>query len=313
MQGEHAACAIALDSSEMSFAAGLGTGLRTDRAAAARRVVSSFKGPAAQGYAYRYALVMADALAGYTDDFIEQLTLQTAGRYQLFGGGAGDDARFERTHVFHGTEAHTDAAVALEILSNKPLGLGVSHGWEPGSPPMRVTEVDGMRLVSLNAVAASDAFEAHAERTGQTFDRSDPMPFFLHNILGIATDAGFKLRVPLGLGPDGSVLCASDLPLGANVHIMKASGNSAADAAVLATTAAVGQLGGRKPQVALFFDCVATRLRLQKDFGTELRSLQNELGEAQFAGCNTYGQIARIEGQFSGFHNCTAVVCVFPE
>jgi hypothetical protein len=31
------------------------------------------------------------------------------------------------------------------------------------------------------------------------------------------------------------------------------------------------------------------------------------------AGCNTYGQVASIEGQLSGFHNCNAVVCVFPE
>jgi len=33
---------------------------------------------------------------------------------------------------------------------------------------------------------------------------------------------------------------------------------------------------------------------------------------AGFVGCNTYGQIARAEGQFGGFHNCTAVVCVLP-
>jgi hypothetical protein len=29
-------------------------------------------------------------------------------------------------------------------------------------------------------------------------------------------------------------------------------------------------------------------------------------------GCNTHGQIARAEGQFEGFHNCTAVVCLLP-
>jgi hypothetical protein len=29
------------------------------------------------------------------------------------------------------------------------------------------------------------------------------------------------------------------------------------------------------------------------------------------AGCNTSGQIARSEGRFSSFHNCTAAVAVF--
>jgi len=33
--------------------------------------------------------VLTDALAGHTEEFLEQLTLATAGRYQLFGGGAG--------------------------------------------------------------------------------------------------------------------------------------------------------------------------------------------------------------------------------
>jgi hypothetical protein len=50
-----------------------------------------------------------------------------------------------------------------------------------------------------------------------------------------------------------------------------------------------------------------------KEFGFELEAVQHALGSAQYAGFNTYGQIARAEGQFSGFHNCTAVVCIIPE
>ncbi len=47
-------------------------------------------------------------------------------------------------------------------------------------------------------------------------------------------------------------------------------------------------------------------------FGFELDSVARVLGGAQLVGCNTYGQIARAEGQFGGFHNCTAVVMVLP-
>jgi hypothetical protein len=76
---------------------------------------------------------------------------------------------------------------------------------------------------------------------------------------------------------------------------------------------ALERLNGHKPNVAIFFDCVATRLRMGGEFGLELDSLKRALGGAGFAGCNTYGQVARAEGQFGGFHNCTAVVCVIPE
>jgi hypothetical protein len=306
--------AVALRSSDMQFAAGLGRGLRSDLSHAVAELGSALRGFEQSSFTYRYALVLTDALAGRADELIDELTHLTAGAYQFFGGGAGDDARFEQTHVFCGREAVADAAVVLEILSNKPVGIGVRHGWQPASEPMRVTEADGMRLRSLNAAPAVDMFEDHAQATGQRFEASQPLPFFLQNVLGIDAGAGYKLRVPLGVGEDGSVLCAADIPTGATAHIMGTTARSAADAAAAATLDAVGQLGGLTPRVGLFFDCVATRLRTGAGFGDELRSVQEALGpDATFGGCNTYGQIARVDGQFSGFHNCTAVVCVIPD
>jgi hypothetical protein len=311
-RGEGLACALALRSTEITFAAGIGRGLSKDRVGAARSIVSAFKGVGSDTHVFRSALVMTDALAGHADDLVEELTLATAGKYQFFGGGAGDDAQFRRTQVFYGTQAYSDAAVALEILSAKPLGIGVGHGWEPASPPMRVTQAEGMSVVSLNGLPAVEAFEQHARRTGQSFDAAAPLPFFLHNILGIETGVGFRLRVPLSISQDGAVNCASEIPAGATVHVMRTTASSAVDAAHRATKAAVASLGGHPAQVAFFFDCVATRLRMGDVFGLELESLAVGLGDTKFVGCNTHGQIARAPGQFGGFHNCTAVVCVLP-
>ncbi|HXI12390.1 MAG TPA: FIST N-terminal domain-containing protein [Thermoanaerobaculia bacterium] len=312
-QGEGAASAVALRSKNMQFTASVGRNLHESRKNAAAELAASFRGVTDHQFPHRAALLLADALAGYTDELIEELSLQTSGNYRFFGGGAGDDAKFSKTHVFCGTKAYTDAVVALEMLSRKQIGIGVSHGWKSSGEPLRVTEVEGMRLISLNAAPAVEAFEEHAEKTGQTFDRSNPIPFFLHNVLGIDTGSGFKLRVPLAVNEDGSIACASDIPDGATLRIMSTSSASASEAAVAATTSALKQLGDDTPQVALFFDCVATRLRMGKEFGDEMNALQQTLGDIPFAGCNTYGQIARSEGQFSGFHNCTATVAVIPE
>ena len=87
----------------------------------------------------------------------------------------------------------------------------------------------------------------------------------------------------------------------------------AAEAAGGATEDAIAQLEGHKPGAALFFDCVATRLRVGKGFGNELSAVAEKLGQVPLVGCNTYGQVAQVEGQFSGFHNCTAIICVIPE
>ena len=293
----------------MNFRAALGRNLRKSREDAAREIATSLEGMNTHAFAYKSMLVLTDALAGHADDFVEQLTVLTAGGYQLFGGGAGDDANFTRTHVFYGTEAVPDAAVVLEILSKKPMGIGVRHAWEPGSDAMRVTESDGMKLISVNSMPAIEAVEEYAAKTGQGFERANPIPFFLHNVIGISTAAGFRLRVPLSVLEDGSVQCAANVPDGATIHFMRPNGMSA----LSATKSALTQLEGNQPAVALFFDCVATRLRLGKDFGFELEAVRDALSGVQYAGCNTYGQIARAEGQFGGFHNCTAVVAVLPQ
>lgn len=310
--GVGSASALAIRSPDLKFAVGIGHGVSRDGRSAARDMLSGFEGLDSE-YPYRAALVMSDALAGHAEALVEELTLRTSGRYVLAGGGAGDDAQFARTHVFLGTEAHNDAAVGLEILSHKPIGVGVGHGWEPAGPAMRATEVDGMRLIGLNGQPAIDAFEAHAARSGKSFNQDDPMPYFLHNILGIATGDGYRLRVPLAVHEDGSITCAAEIPEHAQVHIMNTSNKSAAQAAARATDHALAALGGQAPGAALFFDCVATRLRLGDGFAYELGTVVERLGPAQMVGCNTYGQIARAEGQFSGFHNCTAVVLVIAD
>jgi hypothetical protein len=311
-RGEGTACALAIHAPEMRFSLGLGKGLSRDRKAAAQSLITSFQGIDKHDYQYRAAIIMSDGLAGHFDDLVEQLTVVTAGTYQFVGGGAGDDGQFARTHVFAGIEAHSDAVVALEVLSPKPLGVGVEHGWTPASEPLRVTESQGMRLTALNGFPALEAFEEYAERTQQSFDRSAPLSFFLHNILGIDTGHGYRLRVPLSVHDDGSISCAAEIPRGATVRIMKATAQSSTDAAAAAARSALRGIEHQKPGAALFFDCVATRLRMGDVFGFELEAVADTLSGADLVGCNTYGQIARGEGQFGGFHNCTAVVFILP-
>lgn len=314
LRGQGAASALALRSSSMRFAIGVGRNLNEDPVAAAGQVVASFEGhtDTTNPMPYHAALVMTDALAGHADLLVEELTMATGGNYRFFGGGAGDDARFEKTWVFAGSEAISNAVVALEIRSMHPVGVGVSHGWVPAGKAWRVTEADGARLISLNSAPAVHAFEDHAAATGQSFKHADPMPFFLHNALGIKEADEYRLRVPLSIGADGSILCAAAIPLRAVVQIMKTSEDSAVLAAEKATRAALQGLANRRPAAALVFDCVATRQRLGIGFDNELKACATLLEPAQYVGCNTHGQIARAEGQFGGFHNCTAVVGVFP-
>lgn len=307
--------AIAIRNPEMRFKVASARNLTGDRKLAAQEIVKDFTGSASPAFRYRTALIFVDALAGQAQNLVDELTVATAGMYQFVGGGAGDDGKFQKTHVFVGTEPLNNAAVALEILSNKPIGIGAKHGWAPSGDTLRVTDAAESCVVSFNVSPAVEAFEDHAESTNQNFDRENPLPFFLHNVIGVQTDDGYKLRVPLGVAEQGGVMLAAEVPTGSKAHIMSTASGSAVDAAAEATRSAIDQIEskGYKPKAALFFDCVATRLRLGQDFSKELSAVAKGLDDIPFAGFNSYGQIVRAEGQFSGFHNCTAVVCVFPD
>lgn len=253
--------------------------------------------------------MLVDALAGYTEQIVEELEVLTERTYSFFGGGAGDDARFARTHVFCGAEAFTDSAIALEMLSKKPIGIGAQHGWKPASARMQVSESIGARLISIDGLSAVEAFRRHAQATGQPFSASDPLPFFLHNVVGIETRTGFKLRVPLKIGHAGEIVFPAELPMGATIRIMASNPSLAADAAVVAAQSAISQLQGKEPAASLMFDCAATRLRLGTYFPNEVSAVREALHSNLLVGCNTYGQIAPVYGAVTGFHNCTAVVC----
>lgn len=313
--GNGMSCAIALRSHTMKFSATLGKNLSADRKKAATEMSQQFAGMNSSEFKHRAAIVFLDALAGHSEDLIDQLTINTAGTYRFVGGGAGDNAKFEKTFVFCGTGAHSDAAVAMEVLSEKPLGIGARHGWSAASAPMRVTESDASSVMTFNIAPAVEAFQDHAAATKQEFDSSNPLPFFLHNIVGVETKHGHKLRVPLGVSGQGGVITAAEVPSGSTACIMSTGSDSALAAAAEATRDAISQVkdAGNTPKAALFFDCVATRLRLGSDFNNELDAVADELGGIPFAGFNSYGQIVRCDRQFSGFHNCTAVVCVFPD
>lgn len=312
-QGEGSISAFAITSDEMLFTASIAKGISSNPEGAAKQLLAGFRGFSEAKYRYRTALILNDALAGSADELVHMLNMQTGGKYKFFGGGAGDDAAFTRTHVFLGTQVASNAAVALEILSAKPIGVGVRHGWLPATEPLRVTSASGNAVDSLNAISAVEVFEDYARQTGQTLDAAAPIPFFLHNIAGIRQEGGYKLRVPLSIGGQGEVNFAAEISEGSAVSIMTATAQSSTTAAREATEDAIGQLGDNKAAGALLFDCVATRLRLGKEFGNELLAVEGTLGNVPLAGCNTYGQVASAEGQFTGFHNCTAVICVFPE
>ncbi|MDB5012865.1 MAG: hypothetical protein JWQ25_1067, partial [Daejeonella sp.] len=78
--GTDSACAIAIQSSDLKFKAGVAQGIKEDRVRVAEQLSEALAD--AHDYQYYSAMIFADALSGYTDELVDLLTEKTMGKYQ---------------------------------------------------------------------------------------------------------------------------------------------------------------------------------------------------------------------------------------
>lgn len=196
-------------------------------------------------------------------------------------------------------------------FSEKPFGVGMSHGWDPVAGPYRVTASTGNRLHELNGIPAREVYGDYASE--HDLDVSDETIFLMQNIIGIEDGDNTKLRVPLAVEEDGTLICSTDVPVGAVVHIMRSDLDHVMACTEEAIESASADDPGGQYAGALLIGCVATRLQLGDDFPSTIARAAEKLGTARIGGCAAFGQIARIGSAFTGRQSAASVVCLIPE
>lgn len=227
----------------------------------------------------------------------------------LVGGCAGDDLAMRQTRQLHGQRVMSGAVVAAAISSDRPLGVGVSHGWSPASEPMLVTESRDTLLSSLDDQPALDVYLNFFDPPQAV--RDDPRAFAdfaaVHPI-GIRRRDRIEMRHITGCDRERRALVmVAEVPQGALAFLSVGDSASVLKAAAESVRSAIEALGDAAPAGLLLFDCVSRR----SIFGAEHLQEETELiarccGGAPMAGFYTYGEIARTRGS-GGFHNQTLV------
>lgn len=187
--GNGRCCAIAMvaDQKDLHFTATVGRNISTQLDEASQSIATTLQEGPYDNYRYHTALLLADALTGHMEELLGRLVRLTNNSFEFFGGGAGDNAQFQHTPVFFGTEVLSDAAVILAFNSTRPIGIGMCHGWQPASDYLHVTKAEGKRLIEIDHRPAVEAFKEYAAQTEQIFDEENPLPFFLHTLIGISS------------------------------------------------------------------------------------------------------------------------------
>lgn len=303
-------------SDEIGVAVGLGEGLRANTPRAVRQLCADLRRnvttPAPAGATHRSVILLSDGMAGNGEGLVDTMSMELGGGVTLIGGAAGDDAAFKETFVLLGRRVAKDAAVAAELLSRKKIGVGVHHGWCAASAPGTVTRSEGGRLIEIDGQPAIEMYRRHAAKLGVTLTRENQNQFVFTHELGIVLmNDELKVRAPLSVNDDGSINCATEVPVGQQVRIVEGDHDAIIAAARTAAEHARQAIGGQPAAGAIVFDCVARKLVLGDVFRREVEAFRDVVG-APVMGFNTYGEIARVRGQLSGFHNTTAVVAILP-
>ena len=228
----------------------------------------------------------------------------------LVGGCTGKSTSAAPSCQFHGKDVFVDAVVAASLVSDGPVGIGVSHGLTRVGERMIVTRSSGGRVLGLDGRPALDAYlDSLDAPTEVSIDQEAFATFAAAHPLGLSRSSGSDQARCVGAADfaERSLLCVAEVPEGSPVWLLHETIGTTVASAAQACREAVEALEGATPMVVLVFDCIGRRKLLgAAGASQEVRAMSEASGGAPLAGFYTHGEIARTRG-VRGFHNKTVV------
>lgn len=229
----------------------------------------------------------------------------------LAGGMAGDDWKLNETYVYFNDELLTDAIVVVGMETDAEISHGVRHGLERSDEVYKVTSSEDNIVKELGGEPAADVYEDLYGPKGRTAN------FIMTKPLGIETgEAEPRLRDPLDVQDDGSIVYAAEVQEGSRVYVMESPADKMIDAAkeaALEARAEAGNPSEDRIKGAIMYDCVC-RWNCFKNEETrrkEIEAVKGVVGEeTPIVGWYTYGEIA-LPRALGGVHNQTQVIQLF--
>ncbi len=293
----------------------LGCGIKYPVSVKAVRDLDSFKGlpadMAAAGPAGTF-LVIVDGLARGISPFLDVLFETCSGRLSFIGGGAGSLGPDRKPVLFTGEECFAGGALLVGIEG--PVGVGVSHGWEPMYGPLVANRTEGNILVELNWQPAFANYRQVLEEKvginitpGNFFEIAKGYPFGM-----VKMDGSIVVRDPIRVEDDGSIVLVGEIPENSVVNILKGDPESLISAAGEAAGQALARFReqtGSSGRGALVIDCISRVLYLGGDIGRELRAIRSNIPpDLHMFGFLGLGEIASAGDRYLEFYNKTTVV-----
>ena len=253
--------------------------------------------------------VFADALSTHKNTFIQALFNYFGNTVKYLGGGAGSLSFKPFPCILHNSGVFENAAVAG--LFERPLSLGVAHGWSPIGKPLRITKAKGNIIHSIDWAPAFETYKKWVEdHSGQTITEENFFDIAKSYPLGmIKLDSEMVIRDPF-MVKNGTLHIVDEVPEGEYVRIMHGNMDSLLKGAESALNIAIKDEKCIKGRMIFCFDCISRVLYMQDNFSKELDIITHDQA---INGVLSIGEIANSGETFLEIYNKTIVIALWPQ
>lgn len=207
-------------------------------------------------------------------------------------------------------------AVAGVIFGGQTIfSSACSHGWQPLGKPRTADQTNGNIIKTIDGQPAIDIYR---EYFPEEFPGS--YPTHLGNIgllyplgLNTATPKSYLIKSPTAVLPNGSLVCQSEVPPGAQLHLMIGDKDACRKASRDAASSMREMLHFKAPKLIIPAISVARKKLFGRSAWQEINTIKEILGfTSPLFGMYTYGEIGTA-GNTSGVldtqvHNASVVL-----
>jgi len=250
-------------------------------------------------------IIFTDAFVNGKNQFIESLYDFFGNEFNFIGGGSGTTSFKSSKNVLHNSGMHANSAVIG--LTEECFSIGIAHGWNPITEPMKATEVEFNEVKSINWEPAFDVYKQEVEEhSGLVFDKNNFAEIAKSYPIGlIKIDGETVIRDPFQV-KDKTIHFLDLIDSGQYFSIMHGDVGSLLAAASEAKDQCMTTYEGAEDNGYLFcIDCSSRGKFLDNMFAQELKEIS---GDQTLYGALTFGEIANIGNSFLEIYNKTVIV-----
>jgi hypothetical protein len=251
----------------------------------------------------RAMIVMASGLKVNGQALLEGIMAETGAGTPIFGGLAGDDARFVETWVFDQKQLLNNGIIMVNFDSTKIRVTGLAtSGWISLGADLKVTSSSDNVVFAIDGQPALDVYQKYLSVS------EDDLPAIgvEYPLMLKRNDGTTALRAVMGVDKQArSLIFAGGVPEGSLVNFSSSPGFEVID--FTRKNLENFRKSAHNADCLLLFSCMARHLALGP-LVTEEIDLSKSLWKAPLAGFFTYGEIGVNSAGQCDFHNQTYTI-----